>query len=663
MFDDALFQKYLVQYKKDLTTGHWDAESYKWKAVKQFQENWDIGSQDFKDMLERSLEASSNLLTSYNHYPKNMLLEFATEVPEETRALFVSLFDESRDYLDRIEAFNLGSEVLRKTYRPTAKNHYQNENVITTYLWLRYPDKYYVYKYTVAKAAFEQLGNNRSIIKGRRGDNLRFHLGFYNEICERLKKDDELIDLFNSQLTPDYYPDPQLRTLTADFCYYVSNHKEENPSSNHLSSGEHDFWWLNANPSLWKPSSVPIGSSQSYTMYSENGSKRRVFQHFLDAKPGDALVIFETSPIKMITALGTISKDHDNERIYFEKTADIANPIALESLKTKQELASMEYFINPQGSLFKLTASEYQTIINMIEHSNTTPATSVRPYDKESFLRDVFMGKSDYDCLKSVLLRKKNVILQGAPAVGKTFAARRLAWSIMGKRDNDHIKLIQFHQSYSYEDFVMGYKPEGDSFALKHGVFYNFCQKAASHPEEQFFFIIDEINRGNMSKIFGELLMLIERDYRGSEATLAYDGSPFSVPENLYIIGMMNTADRSLAMIDYALRRRFSFFEMTPGFETTGFKAYQQQLSSETIDELIALIEKLNDEIRTDKSLGTGFCIGHSYFCGVNPDEASDEWAREIVDYDILPMLREYWFDCDEKVLKWENALHGVFQQ
>lgn len=146
MFDDALFQKYLVQYKKDLTTGHWDAESYKWKAVKQFQENWDIGSQDFKDMLERSLEASSNLLTSYNHYPKNMLLEFATEVPEETRALFVSLFDESRDYLDRIEAFNLGSEVLRKTYRPTAKNHYQNENVITTYLWLRYPDKYYVYK-------------------------------------------------------------------------------------------------------------------------------------------------------------------------------------------------------------------------------------------------------------------------------------------------------------------------------------------------------------------------------------------------------------------------------------------------------------------------------------------------------------------------------------
>ena len=156
----------------------------------------------------------------------------------------------------------------------------------------------------------------------------------------------------------------------------------------------------------------------------------------------------------------------------------------------------------------------------------------------------------------------------------KTFAAKRLAYSMMGHKDDSRIELVQFHQNYSYEDFVMGYKPTDSGFALKSGVFYEFCNKASSQPGKDFFFIIDEINRGNMSKIFGELLMLIEKDYRGTEATLAYNGKAFSVPENLFIIGMMNTADRSLAMIDYALRRRFSFFEISPGFETESLHAY-----------------------------------------------------------------------------------------
>lgn len=172
----------------------------------------------------------------------------------------------------------------------------------------------------------------------------------------------------------------------------------------------------------------------------------------------------------------------------------------------------------------------------------------------------------------------------------------------MGEKDDSRIEFIQFHQNYSYEDFVMGYRPSGDSFELKYGIFYQFCKKAENQPDKKFFFIIDEINRGNLSKIFGELLMLIEKDYRGTKATLAYNGMPFSVPKNLYIIGMMNTADRSLAMIDYALRRRFSFFEMAPAFESDGFKKYQDSLDNRTFDELISKIIKLNEEISRDKS-------------------------------------------------------------
>ena len=244
-------------------------------------------------------------------------------------------------------------------------------------------------------------------------------------------------------------------------------------------------------------------------------------------------------------------------------------------------------------------------------------------------------------------MRKKNVILQGALGVGKTFAANRLAYAIMGKKDYNCVEQVQFHQNYSYEDFMMGYKPNEDGgFELKTGVFYKFCKKAASDPSQRYFFIIDEINRGNLSKIFGELLMLIESDYRDNPIKLSYRDEKFSVPSNVYIIGMMNTADRSLAMIDYALRRRFSFFEMKPGFVSEGFMKYLNVISDAQLNKVVDAVVKLNEVIANDDSLGNGFCIGHSYFCNLQSNNLP---LRNIVEYDIIPMLREYWFDNDDK--------------
>jgi 5-methylcytosine-specific restriction protein B len=238
---------------------------------------------------------------------------------------------------------------------------------------------------------------------------------------------------------------------------------------------------------------------------------------------------------------------------------------------------------------------------------------------------------------------------------------------MMGVKDEKRIQVVQFHQNYSYEDFVMGYRPTESAFELRKGIFYQLCIAADNNPEQDYFLIIDEINRGNMSKVFGELLMLIENDYRGKEhkLALAYNGEPFAVPENLYIIGTMNTADRSLAMIDYALRRRFSFFTMKPGFESAGFKENMQKLNNEHFTELIASVKSLNEAIAKDESLGEGFRIGHSYFCQLFKDSIDkqeiDERLKEIVRYDILPMLKEYWFDNTAEIKKWQNRFEQLF--
>ena len=283
-------------------------------------------------------------------------------------------------------------------------------------------------------------------------------------------------------------------------------------------------------------------------------------------------------------------------------------------------------------------------------------------YTKDDFLSDVYMSEEEYEKLIGILRIKKNIVLQGAPGVGKTFAAKRLAFSMMGEKDVERVMMIQFHQSYSYEDFIMGFRPSADGFELRRGAFYNFCKKAEIDGDNDYFFIIDEINRGNLSKIFGELFMLIENDKRGVSLQLLYSDEKFSVPKNVYIIGMMNTADRSLAMLDYALRRRFAFFEIKPGFATDGFEAYKLGLENEKFDRLIACVENLNNAISIDESLGEGFCIGHSYFCNLSAETIDEQVLSGIVEYELIPLLKEYWFDEPTKVENWIGRLRSAIQ-
>ena len=433
----------------------------------------------------------------------------------------------------------------------------------------------------------------------------------------------------------------------------------EEKDSKELSSSGQNYWWLVANPKIWSITGMKIGEEQSYSLYNENGHKRNVFQNFLDAKAGDIVLGYESSPTKQVVCLLTISKENDGEELYFRMTEKLPTPIDFSTLRNTPGLEKMEYMRNQQGSFFKVTADEYDIIMELVRGENPLPKKEVNePYTDKNFLEEVFVTESEFYKLRNLLLRKKNLILQGAPGVGKTFAARRLAYVIMGEKDDSRVMQVQFHQNYSYEDFVMGYKPnENGGFNLNYGIFHKFCRRASIDKERPYFFIIDEINRGNLSKIFGELLMLIESDYRDKPIQLSYNDETFAVPSNIYIIGMMNTADRSLAMIDYALRRRFSFFEMKPGFETDSFNNHILGWSSPKLRSLINAIIELNKVIADDDSLGSGFCIGHSYLC--NFDNGYD--LGSIVEYDIIPMLREYWFDNDERfnqeAQKLRNAL------
>ena len=781
---------------------HWIDEKYKWEAIKHFQDNWNIDAENFGDMFKKATDKTSNLLASGYAYPRAMITNFAKADDEGTRSMFRALFDESVDLAQRVSTFQAAAEDMRAKYDDgTWHNHYQNTNAISTYLWLRFPDKYYIYKYELLRAAATELSSDYRPKRNGSVDSLIGGFQLYDEICSVIAADESIKAMIQNALLNSCYPDPEMKTATIDVSFYLSRFyldeqkkkkddaewfpKDYSPNlsvadwvsllgdssvftqsslqimkrlkdyggqatctqlavkygetKNFYNTGSsslakrvvtatncvtppdrengdarwwpvlyvgknagasdqgsyiwklrdelaqalnqvnldnvelyatddkkksaNGYWWLTANPKIWSFSDLKIGEEQSYTLYNENGNKRRVFQNFLDAKTGDIVIGYEANPVKKVVAIGRISQASDGKAIYIEKTEGLSNPIEYLDLKGAPELEKMEFFVQPNGSLFKLAKGEFDFIMDIIREGNPLkqPDVVIQKYTKQDFLSKVYMTEERYDVLEALLRNKMNVILQGAPGVGKTFTAKKLAYAMMGEVDDSRIEMVQFHQNYSYEDFIMGYRPDGADFKLTDGIFYRFCQTAANHPDKEYFFIIDEINRGNMSKIFGELLMLIEKGYRGTKCTLAYSGMPFSVPENLYIIGMMNTADRSLAMIDYALRRRFSFFEMEPGFNSEGFTNYQKAFANETFDALIDQVKILNKEITEDKSLGRGFQIGHSYFCSREPDGCTDEWMRSVVEFDILPMLSEYWFDEPTKLQRWEKNLRGVF--
>ena len=642
------YQNYFTNHKGENGESYWEEEEFKWRGIKTFQDNWDLDTQNLSDMIKRSLYGVSHMMVSQARFPEGMIEDFAEREPDTVRAMFKDLFDESKDIVERFHSFKQKSADLLERVGNGAKNHFQDERTIALYLWLRYPDKYYVYQYTQARNLSIALGSDHRIIKGRLDSNIREWLALYNEVTELMKQKPEVRNWETQGMTAVHYPDPEYRMLATDlaYCYTERILKEQ--------KAEQEWEPKDYNPGITVENWVSLLANNE--VYHE--SAKTVIERLLDyggqatctqlaQKYGDNANTYNVNSIAF--AKKVYEKTHCKLAEREDESIRWWSILYMGKKANKEDDGVYIWKLRPE-------LAEALKIVNGEEVPDED--TDTTEYTKKDFLEEVFISEAKYDEMYAVLMRKQNIILQGAPGVGKTFAAKRLAYSIMGAKNDDHIQFVQFHQNYSYEDFVEGYRPAASGFVRTDGIFKRFCIDAADAPDEKFFFIIDEINRGNLSKIFGELLMLIEKDYRGQAATLPYSGRSFAVPKNLYIIGMMNTADRSLAMIDYALRRRFSFVDMEPGFDTDGFKEYMSSKGSSTMKALVEEVKQLNVDIK--EKLGKGFCIGHSYF--VFDEPCSDALLKNIVNYDILPMLAEYWFDDEEQYDMWASRLNGVFE-
>ena len=654
----VLFEQFL-NYKN--SSDKYD-EQYKWDYAKKYEGQF----RNLDNLIEKlsTLEPCNFQSFFIRNSGIRWLVSFA---PEKLIESFSALFNNNDDLTTRIENFR---SIIKETL--LENDGWKNKNLadpgVDTAAFFLFADNY------CSNLLFTKMKPFNNYAKQlRMGNLLKFNSGEERYIAWQQYCVDTLIPAMN-----DYYKTENTLLDAQDFIWFVGN--MENSETESLEEDTTKYWMLAAgrNGDKWedfKTNSIiaigwdELGSLSQYptredmkqaiiTTYNETNPKNNslaTWQFANDIKIGD--IVFIKSSRTGILGRGIVESDY----IFDDSRADYKN---IRKVNWTHIDKSFEYEskwavktltdITPYTEDVKKLESQFDIDVEETEED-------FESYSKEDFLSDVFMDEEKYELLKNLLLNKKNIILQGSPGVGKTYSAKRLAYSILGKKDSSKVKMVQFHQSYGYEDFVMGYRPSENGFELKEGPFYEFCKNAEKDIDNKYFFIIDEINRGKLSKILGELLMLIETDKRGTSLRLLYKDEQFTVPKNVYIIGMMNTADRSLAMMDYALRRRFSFFEFEPAFETDSFKRYQLEKNNDKYSALIQEIIKLNKTISDDPCLGNGFTVGHSYFC-TNKNTIDDEWLRAVVDFELAPLLKEYWFDEPEKYNTWIQKLKATIK-
>ena len=729
-------------------------EKYKWEAVKHFQDNWNIDAEDFPTMLSYALSKTGNLLAATNFFPRRMIKQYATRFPEEVRGLFEGLFNESSDLKERIDAFIAGIEYIHKQWNGNGTlNHYQTFNAVSTYLWLRYPDKYYIYKPSVAKLMFEKLGVDIKLTPLRANAVIRTY-ELYDYISKTLYKDNEFKKMLAESLADTCYSDEFMVTAAIDLGYYFK--KQQKVSATTLPSNlalETKYWMYapGENASKWsrckEQGIICIGwdemgdLSQINTLSECRDGLRDVYENPDSSFMNDGLAIWEFSHVMQngdiiyakrglsnIIARGIVKSEY----IYDQSQEDFCHTRKVEWTHIGEW--TLENIV--QKTLTDIT--KYPDYVKKIE----TMITEGKNDNKQSTQYD-----EKYSYYINLLLKNKNLILNGAPGTGKTYLAKQIAAQIIfdgnvpedfeeNEKFINQYGFVQFHPSYDYTDFVEGLRPtlpnkDGNiGFERKDGIFKGFCKKTTlpetsflledsllmfkkdlvnigrlniksfrsstniqvelgekgvltvitpqsawtcsdkkmleylktrdCHPNDtytktigdyilenyhvnsssnvnpsKYIFIIDEINRGEISKIFGELFFAIDPGYRGKKGKvqtqyqnlITDESDPFKdgfyIPENVYIIGTMNDIDRSVECMDFAMRRRFTFKEITAEESAKNMGVDPDRMT------------RLNNAISGIEGFNSSFHIGAAYFRGITDYE-------ELWELKLQGLLKEY---------------------
>lgn len=729
-------------------------EKYKWEAVKHFQDNWNIDAEDFPTMLSYALSKTGNLLAATNFFPRRMIKQYATRFPEEVRGLFEGLFNESSDLKERIDAFIAGIEYIHKQWNGNGTlNHYQTFNAVSTYLWLCYPDKYYIYKPSVAKLMFEKLGVDIKLTPLRANAVIRTY-ELYDYISKTLYKDNEFKKMLAESLADTCYSDEFMVTAAIDLGYYFK--KQQKVSATTLPSNlalETKYWMYapGENASKWsrckEQGIICIGwdemgdLSQINTLSECRDGLRDVYENPDSSFMNDGLAIWEFSHVMQngdiiyakrglsnIIARGIVKSEY----IYDQSQEDFCHTRKVEWTHIGEW--TLENIV--QKTLTDIT--KYPDYVKKIE----TMITEGKNDNKQSTQYD-----EKYSYYINLLLKNKNLILNGAPGTGKTYLAKQIAAQIIfdgnvpedfeeNEKFINQYGFVQFHPSYDYTDFVEGLRPtlpnkDGNiGFERKDGIFKGFCKKTTlpetsflledsllmfkkdlvnigrlniksfrsstniqvelgekgvltvitpqsawtcsdkkmleylktrdCHPNDtytktigdyilenyhvnsssnvnpsKYIFIIDEINRGEISKIFGELFFAIDPGYRGKKGKvqtqyqnlITDESDPFKdgfyIPENVYIIGTMNNIDRSVECMDFAMRRRFTFKEITAEESAKNMGVDPDRMT------------RLNNAISGIEGFNSSFHIGAAYFRGITDYE-------ELWELKLQGLLKEY---------------------
>lgn len=634
MFDTTCLRNALENYQRIFVSDRWNDEKYKWEAIKHFQENWDINASDFADMLARSLSKTYNLLSSRNNFASKMIEVFAQNYPEEVRSMFVELFDENKDIYERIEKFKKQSQFLCNKYSEHDVKHFQDEHAISTYLWLRYPDKYYIFKFEEAKTTAAKLKSNYMFKKGDYSNNLRNCYRLYDEICQEVKKDYELVNMFKSQLTESCYSDPELKILAGDVAFYISRHyspETKDNAMNNETNVELNSKEQECLEKLKKSHQIILtgapGTGKSYAAHEIanelTGNKAENIE-FVQFHPSMDYTDFVEGlrPIK-----------DNNGQIGFERQDGIFKAFCKRALKNWQTAQKSEEKQREERSIEQQLDTFLNDAVNEEKEFKLGRGSPFTIQYSQNDNDDKIYPKSVKDIIKNepekISYTQLLTLLKERPNITSINDITAFFYRKVSRQSDSYL----FSLYNEITKWMENNKPQ-------------ISVPDQKEELENFVFIIDEINRGDISKIFGELFFAIDPSYRGKKGkiTTQYQNlvesddlyaDGFYIPENVYIIGTMNDIDRGVESMDFAIRRRFTWIEVDPNDTQSMLDSEIPEYAADAKERMGAL----NKVISTNPSLGKPYQIGAAYFLRLNELNGDFDalWA-----YHLEPLLLEY---------------------